>query len=386
MKKALSLLSAVALSFALFLPSAPGIQAQDTQTPQQIIVKFKKGVTQKQVSSLHLTEKSHIVGQNNALHVQLVQVPKDKSLQATLSAYQKNPLVEYAEPNITLHAFDIPDDPRYNEQYGPQKVHAPEAWDVTKGSEDVEIAIVDTGVDYNHPDLAGKVVKGKDFVDNDLDPLDMNNHGTHCAGIAAALTNNGVGIAGIAPNVKILAVRVLDARGSGTLENVANGITYAADQGAKVISLSLGSPQPAATLRDAVNYAVNKGVVVVAAAGNSGNTIKNYPGAYPNAIGVAATDSNDNKAYFSTYGTWVDIAAPGLDILSSIRGGGYAKYSGTSMATPLVAGVAGLLASQGKTNEQIRADIEGTADKIAGTGNFWANGRVNALAAVNQSH
>ncbi|MCM3717624.1 S8 family peptidase [Fictibacillus phosphorivorans] len=291
--------------------------------------------------------------------------------------------VEYAEPNITLHASYVPNDPDYQtKQYAPQKVSAEQAWDTTQSSSNVKIAVIDTGVDYYHPDLAGKVIKGADFVDDDNDPIDENEHGTHVAGIAAANTNNGIGIAGLAPKAQILAVRVLDANGSGSLDDVAQGIRYAADQGAQVINLSLGGSVGTQTLQDAVNYAWDKGSVVVAAAGNSGVSLPSYPAYYENAIAVAATDRNDQKASFSNFGTWVDIAAPGVDIYSTIPNNQYASFSGTSMASPVVAGVAGLLAAQGKNASQIRAALENTADPVTGTGTLFQNGRVNAAKAV----
>ncbi len=200
---------------------------------------------------------------------------------------------------------------------------------------------------YDHPDLAGKVIRG-DHVDNDWDPYDGNGHGTHTAGIAAAVTNNARGIAGMAPEATIYAVRVLDESGSGTLQNVANGIIHAADNGADVINLSLGSPNDSITLKEAVDYAWNKGVVVVAAAGNDGSAQPTYPAYYSDAIAVAATDSDESKASFSNYGNWVDVAAPGVNIYSTYTDGGYASLSGTSMATPHVAGLAGLLDAQGR--------------------------------------
>ncbi|MEW9032802.1 MAG: S8 family serine peptidase, partial [Planifilum fimeticola] len=181
----------------------------------------------------------------------------------------------------------------------------------------------------------------------------------------------------------IYAVRVLNNSGSGTLDDVANGIIHAADSGADVISLSLGASVGATTLRDAVDYAWNRGVVVVAAAGNNGTSLPSYPAYYSNAIAVAATDSNDNKAYFSNYGSWVDVAAPGVNIYSTYTGSSYASLSGTSMATPHVAGLAGLLDAQGRSASQIRAAIENTADPISGTGTYWSKGRINAYRAVN---
>lgn len=380
-KRYLSILFAFMLAVSLSIPSVGAAQPGTTDT-DEIIVKYKEGLPSAAMSALHKKADAEVLNRNAQLGFEVVKV-EDASLEQAIDIYEQNNDVEYAEPNITFHTYETPNDPMFDQQWGPQQVEAPAAWDVTKGSDQVEVAIVDTGVDYDHPDLSGKVIKGGDFVDNDGDPMDENGHGTHCAGIAAASTNNGVGIAGMAPNVSIYAVRVLDANGSGSLDAVAEGIIDAADNGSEVISLSLGAPTGAQTLEEAVQYAADKGSVVVAAAGNSGLPTPSYPAYYSDAIAVAATDSNDSKASFSNYGNWVDIAAPGVDILSTYPGGDYQSLSGTSMATPHVAGLAGLLASQERSASEVRSAIEQTADPISGTGTYWENGRINANQAVN---
>ncbi|WNB92412.1 S8 family peptidase [Bacillus sp. NEB1478] len=355
----------------------------DKQTaPKELIVHFKDSVTNTAAKEIVSKNGGQITDKSD--HFYVVKV-NSSSTNDAVEKYENLNTVEYAEPNATFHATYVPNDPFYKtQQYAPQKVAAEQAWDVTQSSSSVKIAVVDTGVDYNHPDLEGKVIKGHDFVADDENPIDENEHGTHVAGIAAANTNNGVGVAGLAPKASILAVRVLDAEGSGSLDDVAQGIRYAADQGAQVINLSLGGNLGTKTLEDAVNYAWNKGSVVVAAAGNSGVALPSYPAYYENAIAVAATDQNDQKASFSNFGTWVDIAAPGVDIYSTIPLNRYASFSGTSMASPVVAGVAGLLAAQGKNASQIRSALESTADPITGTGTLFQNGRVNAAKAVQQ--
>jgi thermitase len=384
-KKRVSLIASFVLMASAALPSAIFAEEVDSQAgklyaPGQVVVKYKANASANAVKSARAKANGTVMEKNNKLGFEVVKVKG--SVEATIEKLKKDPNVEYAEPNYYLHASYTPNDPYFSSrQYGPQKIQAPQAWDIAEGS-GAKIAIVDTGVQSNHPDLAGKVVGGWDFVDNDSTPQDGNGHGTHCAGIAAAVTNNSTGIAGTAPKASILAVRVLDNSGSGTWTAVANGITYAADQGAKVISLSLGGTVGNSGLQQAVDYAWSKGSVVVAAAGNAGNTAPNYPAYYSNAIAVASTDQNDNKSSFSTYGSWVDVAAPGSSIYSTYPTSTYASLSGTSMATPHVAGVAGLLASQGRSAANIRAAIENTADKISGTGTYWAKGRVNAYKAV----
>ena len=310
----------------------------------------------------------------------VLHVPKGQA-EGLAKQLEKNPNVGYAEQDMKAQAVDIPNDPDYSSQWGLPKIFAPLAWNVTHGSASTLIAITDTGIDGSHPDLGNKIVARANFT---TDPdIDNNGHGSHVAGIAAADTNNGVGVAGTGYDTKLLSVKVLDSTGSGYYSWIANGITWAADNGAKVINLSLGGTSSSLTLQNAVNYAVNKGVVVVAAAGNNGNSLKFYPAAYTNVVSVAATDSNDHKASWSNYGTWVTMAAPGVNIFSSYQGG-YAYLSGTSMATPFVSGVAALIWSQNPawSETQVVTKLENSADKITGTGTYWKYGRVDACNAV----
>ncbi|RWZ58199.1 peptidase S8 [Halobacillus fulvus] len=346
----------------------------------EVVVKFKEGksLNGKQAKQLEAQElEGHEVVDSD------VKILKVGNVEKVVKALNNNPNVEYAEPNYVFDATWTPNDTYYSGvQYGPQNTDTPAAWDITRGSSSQEIAIIDSGVDYNHPDLDGKTILGYDFVDNDYDPMDLNNHGTHVAGTAAAETNNSQGVAGMAPNTKILAVRALGANGSGSLYDIADAIRYSADYGAEVINLSLGCDCDTQTLEDAVNYAWNKGSVVIAAAGNDGVSTTFEPASYDNAIAVGAVDSNNNKASFSNYGTWVDVTAPGVDIASTMPNGGYAYMSGTSMAAPHVAGLAGLLASQGRSNDNIRAALEQTADPIYGTGFYFEHGVINSYDAV----
>jgi len=250
------------------------------------------------------------------------------------------------------------------------------------------IAIIDTGVQLNHPDLQAKIVGGYDFVDKDSVPNDGHGHGTHVAGIAAAVTNNSIGIAGACPNCSIMLVRVLNNQGSGSLSLVTKGILYAADKGAHVINLSLGGPvgdlKESRAFEDTVNYAWSKGSFLACAAGNSNtnNPDNAYPAAYEKCFSVASTTKDDTRSKFSNYGSWIDIAAPGSSIYSTWNNGGYASLNGTSMATPHVAGVAGLLASQGFTNQQIEQRLCNGADRITGTSTLWSCGRLNLYRAV----
>ncbi|GIW08639.1 MAG: hypothetical protein KatS3mg060_3444 [Dehalococcoidia bacterium] len=299
-------------------------------------------------------------------------------------------------PSATVPAGAVvtPNDPAFVQQYGLQRIRGPQGWALSTGREDVIIAVVDTGVDLSHPDLAGKIVGGWDFVNDDPIAQDDQGHGTHVAGIAAGIANNALGIAGVAWGARVMPIKVLDAGGSGYTSDVAAGIIWAADHGAKVINLSLGGAGRSVTLETAVNYAVAKGALVVAAAGNGGNSVPNYPGAYPAAIAVAATDSSNARASFSTYGSFVDIAAPGVSIYATVptgscdlcHGSGYAALSGTSMATPHVAGVAAVLAGlpEYSTPAHIRSAIEGAALDLGAPGrdDFYGFGLVQLDAAI----
>lgn len=347
----------------------------------EVVVKFKQG---KELSSKQLEKMgAEIFEENEGIVDSTFKVLKVGNVEKVVQALNNNPNVEYAEPNYIFEATFSPNDTYYSGyQYGPQNTSTPAAWDITKGSSGQEIAIIDSGVDYNHPDLNDKTILGYDFVDNDNDPMDLNDHGTHVAGTAAAETDNGIGVAGMAPNTQILAVRALNAQGSGSLNDIADAIRYSADAGAEVINLSLGCNCDTQTLEDAVDYAWNNGAVIIAAAGNDGTSTTFEPASYANAIAVGAVDSSNNVASFSNYGTWVDVTAPGVSIASTMPNNGYAYMSGTSMASPHVAGLAGLLASQGRSNSDIRTAIEQTADPISGTGYYFEHGLINSLDAV----
>ncbi|MEB3195728.1 MAG: S8 family peptidase, partial [Candidatus Sericytochromatia bacterium] len=284
-------------------------------------------------------------------------------------------------------------DPQASVQYALARVDTPGAHAVTTGSARTTLAIVDTGVDYRHPDFreatgaATRVVKGEDYVNLDGDPMDRNGHGTHCAGIAAATANNGVGIVGQAPGVRLLAERVLGDNGAGSDAAVAAGIIHATDQGASVISLSLGGPEAVPVIDDAVRYAQARGVLLVAAMGNEGGLRPSYPAANAGVLAVGATDAADAVCGFSNRGAWISLCAPGDAILSTLPGpAGYGLKSGTSMATPCVAGVAALLRDRHPdwSPAQVRARLEATSDDLGAPGfdPIFGHGRLNAGRAL----
>ncbi|ONN27158.1 peptidase S8 [Thermosipho affectus] len=315
--------------------------------------------------------------------------------------------VKYVEPNYIYRAYAVPNDTYYSYQWHYDAINLPKTWDVIK-SANVIVAVVDTGVSFTHPDLQGIFVQGYDFVDNDSDPTDPAqdvSHGTHVTGTIAALSNNGKGVAGVnwgGYGIKIMPIRVLGADGSGTLDAVAQGVRYAADHGAKIINMSLGGGGDSQILKDAIQYAYNKGVTIICAAGNENGPVS-YPARYPETIAVSAVRYDLQRAPYSNYGPEVDVAAPGGDTSVDQNGDGYADgvlsttwtpnngdtymfLQGTSMAAPHVAGVAALLYASGKTTpEEIRSALKNTAKDLGPTGedDYYGAGLVDAYAAIN---
>lgn len=323
-------------------------------------------------------------------------VVKAADVSAVRSDLAGLPGLRYVEDNVTKVALVTPNDSQFGSQYGPQMMGAPAAWgQAGYGSSSVIVSVIDTGIRRTHQDFnSSRILAGWDYQNNDSNPADDCDHGTHTSGTVAATTNNGVGVAGMS-QATILPYKVLSApdilgRCSGSAANIASAIRAAADNGAKVISMSIGGPDSTVE-HDAVTYAYNKGVIIVAAAGNDGgsNSI-DYPGAYPEVIAVAALDSNKARASYSDGGPQLDIAAPGSNVLSTIddSDSAYATMSGTSMATPHVSGAIALALScapAGTTRTQIVNALYSTAEDLgaAGRDDLYGYGlaRVDRLVA-----
>jgi hypothetical protein len=349
----------------------------------EVLVEFVAGTTCARRAQIAAAINGVIAGTQPGLGIHQVVFPGNGTSQgvynaiATLNSF---PEVISATPNFisTLSAV-TPNDTDYGKQYAPQKIRADEAWVIARGGP--VIAVVDTGVDYTHPDLTGRVISWKDFANNDNDSMDDNDHGTHVAGIAAANSNNGQGIAGIAWNSKILAIKAFKADGTTTTAASASGIKAAADAGAKIINCSFGGPH-ADVKKKAVDYAVAKGALVVASAGNDGNDAPQYPGAYDNVFCVGSTTSTDGRADTSNYGAHLDIAAPGEKVYSTVPDG-YDFMSGTSMAAPVISGSAAVVWSYFPwwTAGQVRTRLEKTAAPLQ-LGTQLGHGRVDLFEAV----
>ena len=321
----------------------------------------------------------------------------------------KEPAVEYAEPDYLAHFASIPDDPRYTEQWGLSKIAGEGAWDQSMGSPSIVIAIIDSGIDLTHEDLApnlwvnpGEIpgngldddnntfiddVQGWNYVDSTNNVQDYIGHGSMVAGVAAARINNTVGIAGVCGNCHIMPVKVSQVSGFANYSDIAAGVAYATQKGARVINISLGGYANSITLRNVISTAVSQNIVVVAGAGNDNSSSPFYPAAYENVIAVAGTDQNDLKTTSSNFGPWVDVSAPGIDILSTTLGG-YSFTSGTSFSAPFVSGAAGLLLTLHPewTPAMIRSQFLHTSEDIDGLNpgfeGLLGKGRLNATLAL----
>jgi subtilisin family serine protease len=404
---------------------------------------------------LHRADKDAKVPELDRIYKHKFKLGADEDINQVLVEYRKDADVEYAELNYIVSICTDPNDVYYPVQWALNNVgqnypisgnltssgtadadiDAPEGWDVFTGEDDVIVAVVDTGVDYNHSDLVANLwlnqveatgtagvdddgngyiddIYGYDFINNDSNPLDDNGHGTHCSGIIAAQANNSMDIAGLCQNAQIMGLKFLGSNGSGTTDDAVNAFYYAVANGADVVSNSWGGGGYLQSMQDAINYAYSQGVIMIASAGNNNSSSTYYPACYENMISVASTDSDDIKASTSSYGGWVDISAPGVDILSLraegtdmylgsvgyIPGDRFIPYgdpdatmyiaSGTSMACPYAAGLAAMVVSQhsGWSNSMVTGQIVGTTDDIdplnPGYSGLLGSGRINAYNAM----
>lgn len=355
----------------------------------------------------------------NRIYKIKVELETGQSLKEVVKAYDNDPDVEYAELNYIVSIDTTPNDPLYSVQWSlnntgqmyPESgdynhppgtpgcdIDAPEAWDIHIGSSNIIVAVADTGVDYTHRDINNNMwtdpsgYHGYDFVNSDNYPMDDHGHGTHCAGTIAAEGHNGLDIAGVCWNVKIMALKSLDGGGYGPYANAVAAFNYAVNNGADVISNSWGKDEYSQAMQDVIDYAYSQGVIIVASAGNADDSAPHYPANNEHVISVAATNSKDEKATFSTYGDWVDLAAPGVDILSLRAGGSdagtpYNNYttimSGTSMSCPCVSAACALIISKSPTLtvDEVENILFVENDPIA-TGICLSNGRLNIQKAL----
>ena len=346
------------------------------------LVKVRTGVPEAEAAAMLRRAGAAQLGSVSSLGVRVVRLPMFRSWSA-VAKLAADPRVVSIEADARATASVEPRDPQWDRQSGLRSVHAPAAWEMTTGSRDTVIAIVDTGVDADHPDLRGRVLRGHDFHNNDSNPSDDNGHGTAVAGVAAAAGNNGAGIAGMCWKCRILPVKVLNRNGSGSHSNIAAGIVWAANHGADVINLSLASTGRTNMLSDAVAYARRRGAVVVAAAGNAGSRRKFYPAALPGVISVAASRGTGKLYAWSNDGSWIKVAAPGC-AFTTRRGGSWSWWCGTSFASPAVAGTIALVHSYRPGLSRYRLE---SSVLSAASGSFRASrARLDAARAVRSAH
>lgn len=362
---------------------------------QTLLVHFESDSSQDDIERTIAEVDGTLLNWIEAINVAVVQVePSSINGVSGQSMLSNSDTVTHVEADGWVYGAYEPDDP---DLYISERVYTAEllnlfdAWDYTTGNPEIVIAVLDTGVTQEHPEFADKLLPGYDFFNQDDDPSDDHGHGTHVAGTSAAKMDNGIGAAGVCPQCSILPVKVLNQNNAGTWAGVAAGVTYAADEGANIIVMSLGSVAGTKTIEAAIEYAIEQGVLIVAAAGNINSSKDFYPAAYPGVIGVAATDKSDLRWSLSNYGDYVDISAPGHLVYGAYKDldneyDGHRFMSGTSMATPHVAGLAGLLWSQdpSRTSHDVELLMRGTAVDLGSVGedDYFGDGRIDPLAAL----
>jgi thermitase len=360
---------------------------------KRLIIGFRSNASKSQCLKIHKKLGTTLLQRFDQLNCHVINA--HNNLEKCIEQYSCHKDVMFVERDLTVKVGPIqsesrPNDPGFVKQWGLRKVSAPNAWNIAHTSPPtIPIAILDTGIDQNHEDLSSKITLNRNFTDSPTVD-DRDGHGTHVAGIAAAITNNALGVSGMSYNAaSLMNIKVLGDEGFGFFSWIADGIIYAADQGAKVINMSLGSPFRSRLIRRAIGYAWReKGALIAAAAGNDGTKRRQFPAAYKPVVSVAATKRNDRKARFSSFGSkWVDVAAPGVGIYSTAPNHGntigclnYCNLSGTSMSTPFVSGLVALIwaTSPNLTNRQVRRIIFKTTDNVPGSGRLYRFGRINA--------
>jgi len=354
--------------------------------PDQVLVKFRPGTPASEVARTHASIHAAIRDEIPQIGVQIVGLPRGLSVGRAIGFYRRNPNVEFVEPDYYVEGALVPNDPDF--RYGQiplQWMNAEAAWDITTGSSSVAIAILDSGAEFTHPDLQGRLVAGWDFVAGDADPGDEHGHGTMVTGVAGATTNNDKGVAGVTWISPVLIVRIGDSTGWTTWSRMAQGVTYATDHGSRAINLSFAGTSYPSSVASAVDYAWSKGAVTVASAGNDASGDPHYPAAIPRVVAVSGVEDHDLLVYYSNYGSWVDVCAP-CGSRTTWPGGVISNTGGTSISAPFVTGLFGLVfsANPSLTPQQAVDIVCQTATDLGDPGfdQYYGWGKINLYRAV----
>jgi thermitase len=403
------LASIAALVLGVSLADASSAHAQQRFSSGEILVKFAREVGENEIAAIHAAHGAHVLEVIPQLGIYRLSIPTNQSLNAAIDAYRRDPRCADADLNYIGEGGDFtPDDTLFDYQWHLHNsgqfggtpdadIDAVEGWQVTRGDDSITVAVLDSGIDFGHPEFAGRILPGFDFVDEDSDPSADHPHGIWVSGILAANADNLYSVAGIDHFAQILPVKVLDAQNFGSSMDLAQGLVFAADQGADVINMSLIGYPVSGTIRTALQYARDAGAILVACAGNGGigDADLSGPGKSPLTISVGATDDSDARADFSGTGSALDLVAPGVYVatVSTFHSSNSFDYfSGCSAATPIVAGIASLLRSVDPllTHDQVREILTQTADDLVGPpaedtvgrDDFFGYGRVNMNRAL----
>jgi subtilisin family serine protease len=366
-----------------FLALAADAQGQPIPVGDELLIGFRSGVSEANAEAVYRAHGADKIEKLRAVNIHRVRV-NPAAAEALARVLVRHGAVTFVEPNHWVAPAFVPNDSSYSAQWHLPKISAPAAWDITEGTPGIVIGILDSGVDPAHPDLAPKLVAGYNFYDNNADTTDVFGHGTLVAGTAAALGNNTIGVTGVGILNRVMPIRVAATNGYATWSAIVNGLTWGVDHGARVMNLSFAGIAASASVTTAAQYVTGKGGIVVAAAGNCGcwdATMEN-----PSIVSVSATDPSDNLASWSSQGNYVDVSAPGVGIMTTARGGGYASVSGTSFSSPMTAGVIALMLSVNPgLSPQTAAGLLRTSSDDRGVAGYdpqFGAGRVNAYRAV----
>ena len=377
-------LASLVVALGAALGPAQAVAADEAQwVPGRLLVQPRAGLPEAEFDKIVKQHGGKQVGKIEGVNVRIIQLPPQASEKAVEALLKNNKHLKFAERDMIVRPEGTANDTYYSSAWHLPKIGATTAWDVTTG-DNVVIAVLDSGVDATHPDLAGRLIPGWNFYDNNSNTADVFGHGTLVAGSASANTNNGVGVASVAGNALIMPLRISATDGSASFSNMAKALTWAADKGAHVANISYQSVSGSATVASAAQYMKNKGGVTVVAAGNTG--VEQTFAPTDTMISVSATTSSDAVASWSSYGSYVDVAAPGSGIWTTKKGGGYGSANGTSFASPVTAAVIAMMRSVNPVLPP--ADLEKILISTAvdlGTAGFdkkFGHGRINAAAAV----